>query len=160
MSAIAAGIENDLGSGSNIDVCVITAQRGLEHQRGAWKEPSLSADGFGHLPEGKFSHVGQVRSLVHYTEFFWTSISLIYKICESLVLLHVGSSTICMVEHIFHGWDLCDRVRALTFFTVGSVDTVLAQTSRRFCLSASTMTLLRTALPSPGHFRPALYHCF
>lgn len=53
MSSIAAGIENDLGSGSNIDVCVITAERGLEHHRGAWKEPELRADGFGHLRGGE-----------------------------------------------------------------------------------------------------------
>lgn len=52
MSAIAAGIENDLGSGSNIDVCVITAERGMEHHRGAWKEPELRADSFGHLQGG------------------------------------------------------------------------------------------------------------
>ncbi|CAM9284483.1 unnamed protein product, partial [Laminaria digitata] len=50
MSAIAAGIENDLGSGSNIDICVITAEKGLHHHRGAWKEPQLRGDGFGHLP--------------------------------------------------------------------------------------------------------------
>lgn len=55
LSAIAAGIENDLGSGSNIDLCIITSERGLEHHRGAWKcakpvnsdatngEPSLEA---------------------------------------------------------------------------------------------------------------------
>lgn len=41
LSAIAAGIENDLGSGSNIDVCVITAARGVEHQRGAWVDPGI-----------------------------------------------------------------------------------------------------------------------
>ncbi|CAM9604923.1 unnamed protein product [Scytosiphon promiscuus] len=44
LEAIAAGIENDLGSGSNIDVCVITAERGLEHHRGAWKDPGLGSD--------------------------------------------------------------------------------------------------------------------
>lgn len=43
LQAIAAGIDNDLGSGSNIDVCVITAERGLEHHRGAWKDPGLGA---------------------------------------------------------------------------------------------------------------------
>ncbi|CAM9706567.1 unnamed protein product, partial [Ascophyllum nodosum] len=33
-SAISTGITNDLGSGSNVDLCVITADRGLEHHRG------------------------------------------------------------------------------------------------------------------------------
>lgn len=44
LSAIAAGINNDLGSGSNIDVCVITSDRGLEHHRGVWKDPGLDCD--------------------------------------------------------------------------------------------------------------------
>lgn len=45
LQAIAAGIDNDLGSGSNIDVCVITADRGLEHHRGAWKDPGVGSGG-------------------------------------------------------------------------------------------------------------------
>ncbi|CAM9864620.1 unnamed protein product [Pylaiella littoralis] len=45
LEAIAAGIDNDLGSGSNIDICVITAERGLEHHRGAWKDPGLAGVG-------------------------------------------------------------------------------------------------------------------
>eukprot|EP00903_Cladosiphon_okamuranus_P009473 g9028.t1 len=44
LQAIAAGIDNDLGSGSNIDVCVITHKRGLEHHRGAWKDPGVGDD--------------------------------------------------------------------------------------------------------------------
>lgn len=42
IAAILAGIENDLGSGSNIDICVITADRGLEHTRGERKEHELN----------------------------------------------------------------------------------------------------------------------
>ncbi|CAM9886719.1 unnamed protein product [Ectocarpus sp. 12 AP-2014] len=54
LEGIAAGIDNDLGSGSNIDLCVITAERGLEHHRGAWTDPGLDADGIvaRELPEG------------------------------------------------------------------------------------------------------------
>lgn len=44
LSAIAAGITNDLGSGSNIDVCVITRERGLEHHRGVYKDPGVNYD--------------------------------------------------------------------------------------------------------------------
>lgn len=44
LSAIAAGITNDLGSGSNIDVCVITKERGLEHHRGAYEDPGVTYD--------------------------------------------------------------------------------------------------------------------
>ncbi|CAM9237093.1 unnamed protein product, partial [Ectocarpus sp. 13 AM-2016] len=54
LEGIAAGIDNDLGSGSNIDLCVITAERGLEHHRGVWTDPGLDADGIAarELPEG------------------------------------------------------------------------------------------------------------
>lgn len=52
LSAIAAGISNDLGSGSNIDVCVITRERGLEHHRGAWKDPGAGSDDAGQRTEG------------------------------------------------------------------------------------------------------------
>ncbi|CAB1102298.1 unnamed protein product [Ectocarpus sp. CCAP 1310/34] len=54
LEGIAAGIDNDLGSGSNIDLCVITAERGLEHHRGAWTDPGLDDDGIAarELPEG------------------------------------------------------------------------------------------------------------
>lgn len=41
IEAIAAGIDNDLGSGSNIDLCIMSAGRGLEHHRGVWKDPGL-----------------------------------------------------------------------------------------------------------------------
>lgn len=44
MEAIAAGIDNDLGSGSNIDLCVIRADRALDHLRGVWKDPGLPSD--------------------------------------------------------------------------------------------------------------------
>ncbi|CAM9677546.1 unnamed protein product [Discosporangium mesarthrocarpum] len=44
--AISAGIENDLGSGSNVDLCVITHRRGLEHRRGVQgKHPQLTPAG-------------------------------------------------------------------------------------------------------------------
>ncbi|CAB1119816.1 unnamed protein product [Ectocarpus sp. CCAP 1310/34] len=54
LEGIAAGIDNDLGSGSNIDLCVITAEGGLEHHRGAWTDPGLDDDGIAarELPEG------------------------------------------------------------------------------------------------------------
>ncbi|CBJ31383.1 proteasome subunit beta 2 [Ectocarpus siliculosus] len=54
LEGIAAGIDNDLGSGSNIDLCVITAERGLEHHRGAWTDPGLDDDDIAarELPEG------------------------------------------------------------------------------------------------------------
>lgn len=65
LQAIAAGIDNDLGSGSNIDLCVITHERGLEHHRGAWKDPGVGVgvaggDGDGdaaggQLPQGQSS---------------------------------------------------------------------------------------------------------
>lgn len=44
VAAIEAGIENDLGSGSNIDICVITPERGLEHTRGERKELQLNTN--------------------------------------------------------------------------------------------------------------------
>lgn len=55
LEGIAAGIDNDLGSGSNIDLCVITAERGLEHHRGAWTDPGLDDDDIAarEVPEGR-----------------------------------------------------------------------------------------------------------
>lgn len=72
LEAIAAGIDNDLGSGSNIDVCVITGERGLEHNRGAWTDPGLGKDddsgdeygsgnGNGDQMEGGRSQHGEAR---------------------------------------------------------------------------------------------------
>ena len=59
LQAIAAGIDNDLGSGSNIDLCVITHDRGLEHHRGAWKDPGVdgaAACGDRQLSRGQSLH--------------------------------------------------------------------------------------------------------
>lgn len=62
LEAIAAGIENDLGSGSNIDVCVITADRGLEHHRGAWKDPGLGSDSDSSNDDGNGHQAKDVRN--------------------------------------------------------------------------------------------------
>lgn len=45
MSAISAGITNDLGSGSNVDLCIITNDRGLKHLRGARMDVGSKGDG-------------------------------------------------------------------------------------------------------------------
>ncbi|CAM9171661.1 unnamed protein product [Ectocarpus fasciculatus] len=63
LEGIAAGIDNDLGSGSNIDLCVITAERGLEHHRGAWTDPGLDGDDNAarELPEGSCGSENDIK---------------------------------------------------------------------------------------------------